>query len=220
MNKSLLPLFSSLMLQVPLSSNHWKETKFLFQALPEYQFKENKVLIKNKGSIGGYLYLFEKPIKLNSELVLKVNWTIDNYPKVEIKLPFNKENDDYPFRIGLILTGGERKADIPKFVLSLLPSEAKKISEIIYYGPVEQKGETFCGISPHNKHSIYCAVPSLETKEFIFSPLKDLSLVQKKEFNKNLKILAIWLLSDTDDSKSKSRAEIQSISFQNNTRKP
>lgn len=195
---------------IPLGSKHWEKTNFPFKWAPSYKFKKSQIKVISDDDLGGYAHKFKKEYKLTEKTRLKIAWQVKKFPKVSPRIPFVKKEDDYPIRIGLILSGGE-KAKIPKSVLKKLPFK-KTVSNILYYGPVraDKPMNYFCGDSPHNAYAVYCAVPSdYKEKLFEFMPLRDLIKVKKSSYQ--AEILGVWLFADTDDSESKSSVILKSI---------
>lgn len=209
-------LFSKLLLGgvlIPLGPSHWTKTNFPFKFAPDYSFKNSQITIESDDDLGGYAHKLSESIPINEKSKIVVKWQVDKYPKVTPQLPFDKKNDDYPVRIGLIISGGP-KAEIPKSVLKRLPFK-KEISNIIYYGPIKQHklSNYFCGESPHNSYAVYCAVPGTKRdKEFTAFPYRDLKSVKKSKYK--AEILGVWLFADTDDSESESKVTLKSIKIQ------
>jgi hypothetical protein len=198
---------------IPLEPSAWVKTNFPFKFAPDYYFEKNQIRVVSDDDLGGYAHRLKKPIDLSENFKLNIIWEVKRFPKVLPELPFNKKQDDYPLRVGLILGGGAA-ANIPDAVKKKLPFK-QHISNIVYYGPVTEKvskKEIYCGDSPHNDYAVYCAVPSpLNKLEVSFSPLEDLKATKKVTYKP--KLLGLWLFADTDDSESKSEIILHKIEF-------
>ncbi|MEC9283659.1 MAG: hypothetical protein VX642_13190 [Bdellovibrionota bacterium] len=208
LSKKLWPvLFAGLVL--PLDLSQWHKTNFLFKAAPDYSSDKKSITIESDDDLGGYFYPLKTPIKIDSETKLAFSFQVKRFPKVNIKLPFDKKNDDYPVRLGLVIGGG-KEAEIPSAVKSRL-NLSSAISNVLYFGPAQTKEtKVFCGNSPHNDYAIYCVLPSdLTKKNFELEILEQLKKVKKINYSASL--LGVWIFADTDDSESKSSVKINKI---------
>ncbi|MAF91455.1 MAG: hypothetical protein CL674_09300 [Bdellovibrionaceae bacterium] len=206
--KKLWPLFFA-GLVLPMDLTKWHKTNFLFKAAPDYTSDKKSIFINSEDDLGGYFYRLDKEIPLSSDSKVKFQYQVQQFPKVSIKLPFDKKNDDYPVRLGLVIGGGE-EADIPSAVKSRL-GLSTKISNVLYFAPAKvSEKNIFCGDSPHNNYAIYCVLPSdLSQKEFELDVLKYLKQVKNLDYSASL--LGLWIFADTDDSESKSSVKINNI---------
>lgn len=210
-------LFKSLLLAgvvIPLDQESWVKTNFPFRFAPDYEFIKQGIQIESDDDLGGYAYKLSRPIELSQKTKVRIEWNVKKYPNVTPRKPFVKKQDDYPVRVGLILSGGV-KAKIPSSVTKRLPFK-QDISNIVYYGPAKskEKKELQCGNSPHNDYAVYCAILAPEGENKVEDqPL--IRLQEVKSLNYPTKLLGIWIFADTDDSESESKVLLKKIEIVN-----
>ncbi|MFK8138934.1 MAG: hypothetical protein AB8E15_11275 [Bdellovibrionales bacterium] len=196
---------------VPMDPSEWVKTKFPFKKFPDFNFSQS-IQISNDSAVGGYFYKLPKPIEIGSLEFIQLKAQIDKFPKVKINMPFQKKQDDYAFRLGLMLSDG-RNSSIPSFVQSKIGRQFP-VTKMIYFQFASLDGEIeMCGKSPHNSFSIYCVLNTSEGKEFLLNLNLENKALKVLKNRKKLRLVGLWLFSDTDDSGSKSNAVVRKISI-------
>ncbi|MGE0633451.1 MAG: hypothetical protein AB7O96_13650 [Pseudobdellovibrionaceae bacterium] len=205
--KEKLPAF--LFMIVPFNIGDWTPVQINSHPMPIVTDENSAWKIVTKDGAGGYAYIFNDG---ESATQASWDWKVTKFPKVEVKLPFLKQSDDFAVRIGFLIEGESASISIPSQIEKLFKSK-KKISNIIFYQPIPRTDQNreACGLSPYQKEILYClkfAKGEFETKKA--TPLEDLGKHIALR-SKNLKIIGIWIFSDSDNSHSESEAYLKNL---------
>ena len=194
---------------LPLELSQWKETSFPFKSSPDFTQEGKSLRVATDDDVGGYFFPLSEPRLITDKTRVMVNIKVDKFPKVKPVIPYDKKQDDYALRIGLVVGGGP-EAKLPSAVKSRLKLKYP-VSNMLYLNITDAKftGEA-CGKSPHNDYSVYCGLSSdLKGGEIHYPVLAPLKRIKKIDYQG--KLLGVWLFADTDDSDSESNILIRSI---------
>lgn len=199
-------------LLIPLSLEQWTPVPINSGPLPQISSAKNEWTIETNKTAGGYVYLLPEKISLASTRI-NWDWKVLKYPEVKVSIPFQRKNDDFAIRLGVLVEGTKSVIDIPKSMSNSLDSKKYKLSYIVFYSAAQEGGEQ-CDRSPYQNHILYSLKQgSSEWSGVSASPSADLS----RQFHlsdseiKNLKIIGVWLFADSDNSKSQSQGFIRNI---------
>ncbi len=189
---------------IPMSLKEWSPTKIVAD-LPAVTETNSTWKITSDHSAGGYFY--ELP-KENPRTVISWQWKVDTFPSVTPRKPFDKASDDYPLRVGIVLTNGDDNIRVPPGIKT---KELPKISYVAFYvaSNLPEK-ECACDTSAYNKYILTCQVPvGKEITRVKKQPIEETARHFHLEGEKRaLKALGIWIFADSDNSKSKSDATL------------
>jgi hypothetical protein len=173
-----------------------------FEKIPPttFQWKDSVLTMKVNQSSGALVRPFDQ---IRSVRLIQVEWqTTFDAKGVTAKSEQKKNGDDFPLRIGLIVSGP--KPWIPMFAakwIKLLTEWMKFPSDRMIYavlGSTQPPGSTWT--SPYSDSIENIALPSVEQSNGYLRSTWDL---------KELKLVGYWIMSDGDDRK---------ISFETNLR--
>ncbi len=198
----ILALLTSLYAQtIDLNPNQWQQLKYKSIKANVLEFKDDRMRIKVSESASPLIYPFQKPQTFNS-LIVKGKVT----GKIDLKKPpqGTEGNDDFVFRIGLVTSGEKtlnffQRAIAPKWIKelhSLAEGKAQGISAIHFYNVISDKRI----LNQKRVHPLSDLIH--ENFKALLNEDGSFSLNLKKEDLPNEKILALWISSDGDDTKS------------------
>lgn len=211
----------SLPMSLSQPTSQWLQAPLPKKGFPEITSDEKSWTLTTQGTAGGYVYLFPEALPLSSKGgVLSWKWEVSQFPQAVPTPPFKKETDDYPVRIGLLLGDGEHSIrglgqGFTQAVQKKLSDRHETISAVLFWGasrsvPSHRK----CGPNPYSDQIILCLkFAGPELTEVHVDPYQDASMhlnLDARTLNK-LKIVGLWIVADSDDSHSSSKARISDL---------
>lgn len=190
---------------IPLDLSKWHKVKYS-KIKPNKDKNTNEALLisVNKSS-SALVYKFDKPKKVKSltvalKLIGKLNY--------KNKTPGEKEAEDFPIRIGLILSGDKQlnffqRAIAPKWLIKLNDLGKKsggfdKIYSLIFY----DKKPKF----DYREHPL-----SKYFQEKVATQLTDKGIEYTHNYKKPMKAIGLWISADGDDTNSSFEVEIKKL---------
>lgn len=192
---------------ISFNSSDWKHLKFKSIKSNQVEFKKNALLIKVNHSASPLIYPLPKPSRIK-EVELEINiegkLNLSDQPQGSIK------NDDFLFRLGLVYEGDKRLNFMQRMIaanwlkqLFELAEEKQGISEVVFYNvysDVRLKNQE----RRHPQSELFLEKYYLEKKQQIRT---------KINIDDSRDVLAFWISSDGDDTKSDFRVEIKSLRY-------
>ncbi len=182
---------------VPLTPADWNQLKYSSIPSNDLSFTESKqMVIEVKESASPIFHKLAKPIKVKS---LKVSGEIKGRLNLENKIQGNKGADDFAVRIGLVLKGNKKLNFAQKIIaakwikdLYALAGNSSGIDHIEFINVSAQDLKWEKRVHP---------LSDLLKEEIVGKVESGLFEIQKK-FDSPVEVIAIWLSSDGDDTKS------------------
>lgn len=172
--------------------------------------------VSTKNSAGGYAYLFPNPTTIGASGVrVSWRWQVRKFPRMTSILPFHKTNDDYALRIGILVANGSGNIRVPPSIQGLLNARQSKLSYVLFYcaKPLTQEGDS-CGKNPYNDRILNCLRPATDqSMDISVAPLEDLARTFQLSYEQaqKLQIIGVWIFADSDNTRSESDADLESI---------
>ncbi|MEC7276543.1 MAG: hypothetical protein VXV96_09495 [Bdellovibrionota bacterium] len=198
----ILALLTSLYAQtIELNPKQWQQLEYKSIKANTIEVSNDRMRIKVSESASPLIYPFQKPRKLKS---LTVKGKVIGKIKLK-KMPQGTEgNDDFVFRVGLVTSGEKtlnffQKAIAPKWIKelhSLSKGKAQGISRIHFYNVSSDQRI----LNQKRVHPLSDLIH--ESFHVLLQEEGSFSLNLKKEDLPNEEILALWISSDGDDTKS------------------
>lgn len=187
---------------------------------PQIQIEGETLTIKTHQEAGGVAYLLDQPVPLGQkDLKLDWKWRVSQFPQTFKatweKMPTQKDDEDFALRVGVLLSDGVAQMPLPRKFSRELRKRRQKLSYVVFYcaTPKMPKGVK-CVKSPFNRQVVNCARSAgSQYQKVEVSPLQEaMEMFQlSSERRKNLTVLGFWLFADSDNSNSKSSAQITSM---------
>jgi hypothetical protein len=193
---------------VSLNPSDWQQLKYSKIAANELEKKNTAMVVKVEQSASPLIYIFDQPQEVSS---------IEASGKVDSPLVFKdsakqgeKGQDDFQWRLGLVVAGEKKlggvkalfAADWIKKLFSLGKSKAEGIDRIQFYNLASQELDW-----QTREHPLSDLI-----QERVVGQLNDAGRFQMNhKLDKPLKVLAIWLSIDGDDTKSNYQVQIDEI---------
>ncbi len=202
---------------VPFNIDQWTPVQINTYSMPVVTDESSTWKIVSKNGAGGYAYIFKESFDKEPLIRASWDWTVTKFPNVEIKLPFSKQNDDFAVRVGFLISGGSNSISIPDSIEKLFGTEKKKIANIVFYQaiPSTKGNQESCGESPYQKGITYClrfATADFESQKV--KPTDDVIKNKDSSAASNLKIIGLWIFSDSDNSHSESEAYLRNLKLE------
>ena len=201
---------------VPMAINQWTAVPIGSQRIPDLIANEKEWRVKTEGNAGGFAYLTPQSTDSASRLVqVHWDWRVETFPRAAPKIPFEKSTDDYALRVGVLLSDGEERVNVPRNIKDLLKAKDLNLSYVVFYCAVASvpNGQA-CAISPYNDHIVNCLVGAdskyRRIEEF---PVEDAIKYFKLSENegKRLRPIGLWIFADSDNSRSSSVAGLRAL---------
>ena len=202
---------------VPFNIGQWTPVHVNTHPMPVVTEEKSTWKIVSRDGAGGYAFIFKEAFDKDQLIQASWDWKVTRFPNVEIRLPFSKQNDDFALRVGFLISGGSTSITIPDSIEKLFGTEKKKISNIIFYQAIRStKGnQEACGESPYQKGITYCLrFANTEFETLKVKPTSDLIKNQKPNLPNNLKVVGLWIFSDSDNSHSESEAYLKNLKME------
>lgn len=215
--KQKLSKMAFLFMVVPLDIGQWTPVQVNSHPMPVVTNENSTWKIVSKDGAGGYAYIFKESLSREQVTQASWDWKVTKFPNVEIKLPFLKQNDDFAVRVGFLISGGSTSISIPRSIEKLFGTARKQISNIIFYQAIRStKGnQETCGESPYQKGITYCLrFADAEFKTQTIKPINDVIKTPNPNPANNLKVVGLWIFSDSDNSHSESEAHLRNLKLE------
>jgi len=178
--------------------------------------RENAWEISTNNSAGGYAHLFPEPIeKKGKDLQVTWSWSTQVFPKINSKNLFQKDGDDFPLRIGVLLSGGGSEISVPMDLKKTLDSRNYRVSHIMFYSAAQlDQKSPIEGKSPYSSKIAYQLIPNSDASQLTaVNPFADVKRLFKFDSEKleSLKIIGLWIFADSDNSRSSSLATLENL---------
>ncbi len=218
--KKLNRLFAAAVLPftLPMAIEQWTPVHLPSRELPEVESKDGEWHIVTHGGAGGYAYLLPEPgLEKDPRMKISWRWSVLKFPKTNPSVPFDKKNDDYALRVGVLIADTDENIKVPASIEKLLKAKGVKLSYVVFYNTVGSKtGASACGISPYNDYIVNCLKHAtdrekLESASPIEDAMKHFGLPEAE--SEKLKIIGVWIFADSDNSNSESEAKLNRIQF-------
>lgn len=198
-------------LVIPLDMNQWIETSFPFKWEPDFKTSNGVLTIESDDDLGGYAYVIKKEQR-SQKLNLHWQWKVDQFPKPLASFPYQKKDDDYPIRLGLLVNDFGEPMDLPSVVKKRLKKNKTQVTHYVFYVPMPKTvlKEKRCGQSPFSDRGLICQVPTVKGKweKNNLQPHEDFKKAFKKE---KFEFNGLWIFSDTDQTESKSKIHVKDL---------
>lgn len=208
-------------MMLPLGLEHWTAMPISGRALPEFKVVSQAWNIRTRGSAGGYVQFLEEALLSRAgNLALSWDWKVTRFPKTRPNFPFEKSDDDFAIRVGVLISDGEEQIPVPGEFKKVLMERKQRVAFVVFYCAISKelmKGalKPSCGTSPYHDHVVNCLLPSQgDWLTNVVFPIKDAidSLKIPEARRKKLKVIGFWVFADSDNTESDSMGELRSIS--------
>jgi hypothetical protein len=198
---------------VPFQLDQWTATNFTSKA-PVFAETKQEWTISTKDSAGGYVYLL--PDVETGDISWE--WSVQKFPSARPVFPFDKKNDDYAVRVGVLFWSGGKSLSLPSSMEKILEAKKLVVSHALLYGAVsETSSDLRCGSSPYQDRIVYCPKPArTEITKTTVSPIRDIAdaLHLDDVEKKRLRIVGFWVFADSDNSSSESVATLRNLEIE------
>jgi len=205
--KAGVPMWALAFLPLSPDSEHWKYLDFGKGAKTKYEFSEGILNVEANASSGIFLYVFEKPKAIKK---IFVNGEAIANPNINSK----EEVDDFPLRIGPVWSGDRRLSWVEKKFADNWLVELEQLADskgaglkTIDLGLLAWTGSPKWNQREHPMSSYF--------NETVMGRL---DAPGKFEFEMNytdgFEAVAIWIGSDSDQSKSYFKMKINKIGYE------
>jgi hypothetical protein len=191
---------------VPMSKENWTELKFGKIKANTVTYSENKITVDVQKSASPLIYKLEKSMLLNE-------FDFEIQIKGKIISDETSFSEDSYFRLGLVAEGEKKLSGMKKM---FAPDWVKKLFSLAPEGVGLDKIYFFNVMSGNQKlkaHRIHPKSELMEESIVALNTAEDGKIKVNHKLTQPLKISALWISIDGDDTKSDFKAEIQKINL-------
>ena len=216
LSKEKLSTVTLLFMVIPFNIGEWTPIQINSHPMPVVSDENSTWKITTKNGAGGYVYILNSNHEKEPLRQASWDWKVTVFPKVEIKIPFSKQNDDFALRVGFLIEGDSSSISIPSSIEKLFERH-RRISNIVFYQsvPASESNHGSCGISPYQKEILYCLRSAKSEFETItVKPIDDLIKFLNIAGKSSPKVVGIWIFSDSDNSHSESEVYLRNLKLE------
>ena len=179
--------------ELDLNPSQWKEIPFEKKEPTLYSYDQKVLTCRVQSSAKALIFPFQK---MKQPKQLQWSWSLEGNMKTEsVEQEQSKSGDDFPLRVGLILSGEEPFIPFfaPTWIKMIRSALTLPSDKMVYYvaGSKAKPGTEWK--SPYSKGISMKAVDSVPQQNGWFHVSQDVE---------GSKVVGIWLMADGDDSKS------------------
>lgn len=211
---------------VPLELARWTAVPIHARTFPSFteageskREGKNAWKVQSDNAAGGYALLLPQ----GSYDKVQWRWKVTSFPKTASAPPFTKSNDDYAIRVGILLNQGDTAFQVPAPFQKLLDANHAKLSRVLFYlGVPGTPPSENCGVSPYRDEIGYCALgsgPAWTTHRADPRADSRKAFQLSSEEARKLRIIGLWIFSDSDNSSSAAQAELDGVQLFGETQK-